>query len=223
MRRKIPLVTGGVYHIFSKSIAGFKVFNGEEDFLRMLYGLIFFRNARFGQGLSWLVRNDPERIAGNDFVGYGPIRVQLIAYCLMRTHFHLLLRQQEDEGISVFMSHLLNSYARYFNLKYKRKGHLWSAAFQNVPVETDEQALHLTRYIHLNPVTAHLVDKPEDWPFSSYSEYTRDPDQDKDVCDREHFPILSPSQYAKFVLDRVEYQRALASHKHLFLEDPAIS
>ena len=78
--------------------------------------------------------------------------VEIIAYCFMPTHIHLILRQLKKDGISIFMGKILNSYTRYFNLKNKRKGPLWESKFKNVEVVTDEQLLHLTRYIHLNNI-----------------------------------------------------------------------
>ncbi len=222
MRRKIPLVTGNTYHVCAKSIAGFKIFNAEADYLRMLSGIRFFRTRRPGQSLSWLLRNDPGRIAQLDTEAVGSRRVQLIAYCIMSTHFHLLLRQKEDGGISAYLSHLQNSYARYFNIKHRRKGHLWEAAFKNVQVETDEQALHTARYIHLNPVTASLCAEPGEWKFSSWLEYLGKACASDRLCEFDHFPVLSPSKYEKFVADRIDYQRMLAQYKQLHLEDPVI-
>jgi putative transposase len=221
MRRKVPLVTGEVYHIFSKSIADFKIFNSIDDCQRMLDGIRFFRSRRPGQALSWLLRNDPTRIEEEDVDRLTPRRVQLIAYCIMQTHFHLLLRQKEDDGISVFMGELLNSYARYFNLRHKRKGPLWEGVFKGVHIESDEHALHETRYIHLNPVTAYLVDSPADWKFSSYAEYVGGTGPEHSICEREHFPKLPVSQYVKFVEDRIDHQRMLAKYKHLILENPS--
>jgi len=215
------LVTGETYHIFSKSIAGFKIFGSDENGLRLLNGIRFFRSRVPGQALSWLLKNDPGRVAKVDRIGGGSRRVQLIAYCIMQTHFHLLLRQKTEDGISVFMGQLLNSYTRYFNLKHKRKGPLWEGTFQSVHVETDEQALHLTRYIHLNPVTAYLVNAPGEWKFSSYSEYVGSLNPGEALCEREHFQNLPADQYVKFVADRIDHQRRLAQHKDLILEDPS--
>jgi len=222
MRRKIPLVTGEVYHIFSKSIAGFRIFNSEADFLRLLSGIRFFRARKPGRALSCLLRDDPERIVEEDRADAGSRRIQLIAYCIMQTHFHLLLRQNERNGISDFMSLLQNSYTRYFNLKYRRKGPLWESAFKNVTIESDEQALHVTRYIHLNPATAYLVDKAADWKFSSYLEYLGETGHEKSICEWAHFPILPPRQYEKFVNDRIHHQRMLDQYKHLALEDSSV-
>ncbi|MFH1855789.1 MAG: transposase [Candidatus Omnitrophota bacterium] len=86
------IITGHVYHVFSKSIANFKIFNNEADYSRIV--------------------EDKEKA------------IEIIAYCLMPTHLHLMLKQLKDNAISDFMRKLLNSYSRYFNVKYKRKGTL---------------------------------------------------------------------------------------------------
>ena len=144
--------------------------------------------------------------------------VEIIAYCFMPTHIHLVLRQMKKDGISIFMSKILNSYTRYFNLKNKRKGPLWESRFKNVEVGTDEQLLHLTRYIHLNPVTANLVEDPSDWSFSSYKEYLGEKQLEENICNYSRLLDIVPQDYKKFVSSRKEYQRELAGLKELFLD-----
>jgi len=100
--------------------------------------------------------------------------VKIISYCIMPTHYHLLLEQVKDGGTEKFISKILNSYAKYFNLRHKRSGPLWSSRFKSVGVDDNEQLLHLTRYIHLNPTSAGYVSMPEDWQYSSYVEYISD-------------------------------------------------
>ena len=144
--------------------------------------------------------------------------VQIVAYCIMPTHLHLILKQLKEDGIANFMRKVLNSYSHYFNIKHKRKGPLWEARFKNVLVRTDEQLLHLTRYIHLNPVTAYLVDKPEDWLFSSYKEYVSNVVDEERICKYNNILDIEPDSYKKFVEDRILYQRDLAKIKELILE-----
>ena len=145
--------------------------------------------------------------------------VEIIAYCFMPTHVHLVLKQMKNDGISIFMGKVLNSYTRYFNLKNKRKGPLWESKFKNVEVETDEQLLHLTRYLHLNPVTAHLVEDPHEWSFSSYKEYLGEKQADETICNYSGLLHVVPEDYKEFVSSRKEYQRELAGLKELFLEN----
>ncbi|MCP4652914.1 MAG: transposase [Candidatus Omnitrophica bacterium] len=145
--------------------------------------------------------------------------VEIISYCIMPTHFHLVLTQMKDGGISIFVNNLLNSYTRYFNTKLKRKGPLWESRFKSVFVGTDEQLLHLTRYIHLNPVTAYLVDQPEDWGFSSYNEYVGNALSENKICEYDNVLDITPSSYGDFVKDRISYQRSLGWIKNVALEE----
>ena len=144
--------------------------------------------------------------------------VDIVAYSLMPTHIHFILKQLDDAGISRFMSNLLNSYTRYFNLTHGRKGPLWQGRFMSILVERDSQLLHLTRYVHLNPTTAGIVNRPEDWSYSSYREYLKTIPPEEQMCAYADLIDLSPQDYRKFVEDRISYQKELAVIKHLTLE-----
>ena len=135
----------------------------------------------------------------------------------MPTHIHLLMQQLEDNGISKFMNLLLKSYSKYFNEKYNRKGPLWEGRFKNVLVETNEQFLHLTRYIHLNPVTADLVNAPEEWKYSSYLEYLALIDKNKMICNFNSYLDMEATSYKKFVKDGISYEKVLAKIKNSIL------
>jgi putative transposase len=145
--------------------------------------------------------------------------VRIIAYCIMPTHIHIILQQLEEGGISKYMSRVLNSYTRYFNTGHGRNGPLWSGRFKSVLVSEDEQLLHLTRYIHLNPTSADMVKKPEQWGFSSYNEYLQELGVDEKICDFDGLFDLSPKEYAKFVNDRKDYQKQLSIIKSLMIDN----
>jgi putative transposase len=224
MRRKEKLEAGEIYHIFNKSIAEFKIFNNEGDFLRSKEMLKYYQVDGIRTSFSQFVILEEVKKNGfkNCFKSASQRKeeiVQIIAYCIMPTHVHLILKQLKENGISSFMGNILNSYTRYFNVRHKRKGPLWEGRFQNVLVKTDEQLLHLTRYIHLNPVTAFLVDKPEQWPWSSYDEYLSKIDDEDRLCDYEGILDVKPSSYKEFVEERIAYQRDLAKIKDLLLEN----
>jgi putative transposase len=216
--RKYPLIEGRVYHTFTKSIAGFEVFRSELDYQRMSRMLNYYK-----------VENPPVRFSifsdiknkEGFYQRHSDVQnnlVEIIAYCFMPTHIHLILRQLKKDGISIFMGKVLNSYTRYFNLKNKRKGPLWESKFKNVEVGTDEHLLHLTRYLHLNPVTANLVEDPQDWSFSSYREFLGEKQSEHYICNYAHLLNIVPKDYKEFVSSRKEYQRELAGLKELFLE-----
>lgn len=92
------------------------------------------------------------------------------AYCLMTNHYHLLLETPEG-NLSQIMRHINGAYTTYFNVKRKRVGHLFQGRFKAILVEADAYAAELSRYIHLNPVRAWIVKRPEDYPWSSYRSY----------------------------------------------------
>ena len=135
----------------------------------------------------------------------------------MPNHFHLCVRQEKENGIHLFMKKILNSYSHYFRLKYKGKGPLFESMFKAVHIETEEQLIHLTRYIHLNPVSSNLVKKPEDYSYSSYNLYFSHPSSIYDFS-----TVLSKfkklNQYKDFVEDRIDYQKELERIKHLMFK-----
>jgi len=92
------------------------------------------------------------------------------AYCLMSNHYHLLLETPAG-NLSKIMQHINGAYTNYFNVKRKRSGHLFQGRYKAIVIEADEYAQQLSRYIHLNPVRSNMVAKPEEYRWSSYSEY----------------------------------------------------
>lgn len=96
---------------------------------------------------------------------------EIHAYCFMSNHVHLLLKEKQVGDISVIMKRLLTKYAMHFNRKYERCGALISSRYKSVPVEADQYFIPLLCYIHQNPVRAGVVDKLEEYRYSSYTEY----------------------------------------------------
>ena len=144
--------------------------------------------------------------------------VDIVAYCLMPTHMHFILKQLKEGGISRFMANVQNSYSRYFNLKYDRNGPLWGGRFKNVLIDSQEYFSHLTCYIHLNPVSAGLTKRPEDWEFSSYREYCGRISSEEAICSHDQLLDMDHLEYQRFVEARIEDQRELGEIKHLLLE-----
>ena len=215
--RKEPLVTGYLYHICTKSIAGYKIFRSDKDYLRMLEMMKYYTYEAPPMKFSTYYKLDKGRQHEiyQELLNKGRI-VEILAYCIMPTHIHLILSQLKEDGISLYMKNLLNSYTRYFNTKTKRKGPLWQGRFKSVLIKTDEQLLHLTRYIHLNPTSEDLVERPEDWPYSSYNEYLRN--SEEPLCSFSKYLDIEPKTYREFVESRKDYQKRLSEIKHLLLE-----
>ncbi|MCF7845194.1 MAG: transposase [Candidatus Pacebacteria bacterium] len=222
MKRKDPLVTGNVYHILNKSIAGYNIFPSDNDYELFIKMIRFFSVDEDLPKFSRLLpQAESERKSFEQFLDEktnNNFLIQIIAYTVMPTHFHLVVKQLKDEGISKFSGNILGSYSRIFNARHKRRGPLWESRFKNVPVTTDEQLIHLTRYTHLNARTAGLVEKPEHWKYSSYKEYIEPEKISYPICKFDDLFDINPSEYRKFVEDQKDYQRELARIKKITLE-----
>ena len=96
--------------------------------------------------------------------------INLISYCLMSNHVHLQI-ETVDNSPGLFMKMLNMKYAIFFNKKYNFVGHLFQGRYRSELIETDAQLLQTSKYIHLNPVRANMVEKPEQYAWSSYREY----------------------------------------------------
>lgn len=216
--RKHELIVGQTYHVFSRSIAGYVIFNNDEEYSRMRDIMLYYikerPRLRFSEFLDLSMEYQAElKLVDEQSVDL----VDIIAFCIMPTHFHLILKQREPDGISRYFKNILNSYTRYFNTKHNRKGPLWETRFKSVPIKDDVYLLHLTRYIHLNPVSLSLVENPSDWKYSSYTEYLGQSGRATKVCNYEGLLDIIPKRYKEFVEDKMAFQRNLQQIKgHLF-------
>ncbi|MEK7569136.1 MAG: transposase [Patescibacteria group bacterium] len=145
MNRKFDFSIGEFYHIYNRGTEKRRIFLDKSDYRRfekLLYlcnseNGVVFRDIPIGEAY--------EHDRGDTIVDVG-------AYCLMPNHFHLLLHEKIEGGISLFMQKVLTAYSTYFNKKYGRTGSLFEGVFKAVHVDTDEYLRYLFSYIHLNPV-----------------------------------------------------------------------
>lgn len=134
--------------------------------------------------------------------------------------FSFFTQAKKEDGIKKFISQISNSYAKYFNTKQERSGHLFEGQFRSVFIEDDEQLIHVSRYIHLNPLLGSLVndDGLGSYPYSSYSNYISESKDGitlpKSVLDQ----FNSKDAYKKFVFDHVGYAKKLHELKHKFID-----
>src|SRR5271155_61833 len=94
-----------------------------------------------------------------------PMRV--LAYCVMRNHFHLVVWPKEDGELSRWLHWLLNANVRRYHQHYHSSGHLWQGRSKTFPIEADDHLLTVLRYVESNPLRARLVRRAEKWPWSS--------------------------------------------------------
>jgi len=151
--RKIEV--GKVYHIINRGVEKRQIYLKNQDYSRFILGLEFF-NARESIDLWDLVAtkggSDPplDRIEQQRQKNRNLI-VELLAFTLMPNHFHLILREVVEGGISLFMGKM-GGYAGYFNKQYERTGSLFQSRYKVVPITTDEQLRVVFSYVHTNPV-----------------------------------------------------------------------
>ena len=127
---------------------------------------------------------------------------EIISYCLMTNHVHLQV-QTKDRHIKYLMMRVNRFYAKYFNNKYQYVGHLFQGRYGSELIEEDSYVLETSRYIHLNPVRAKMVEKPENYEWSSYSMYIgNDKEIEKFVCSNRilsYFKNKNRELYKKYI------------------------
>ena len=213
------LATEELYHIFNRGVEHRQIFLCKNNYKRAIETIKFYQynpKLKFADFKN-LTIGQREKILQE--IHKLPKIVEIICYCLMPNHFHFLIKQLTDNGISIFISKFTNSYTKYFNTGNNRDGSLLGGTFKSVWVETQEQLLHLSRYIHLNPTTSYLVkaENLEDYQWSSFNEFMGLPG----FCQKEIIlsEFKSPQKYKEFVLDQADYARTLENIKHKFLEE----
>jgi len=155
-------VKDGHYHLYNRGVEKRKIFLDDDDYRVFLFLLKLYLSPK-----DSLKGSDPKPAYYSKKNLHG--QIELIAYCLMPNHFHLLVKQSVKEGITDLMRCVNTSYAGYFNRKYDRVGSLFQGKFKAVLVDTDEYLLHLSRYIHLNP--SGLIPDLSKYEYSSFLDY----------------------------------------------------
>jgi len=168
MPRREPLETGTYYHIYNRSPHNIKIFNDKQCAIEFERALLYY--IQINPPTKFSVR-DKNKKAKDDF---SQLLVTISAYCIMPTHFHILLRQDIDSGISIYLQRLQLSFSHYFNRLHNSHGSLFQGRFKAKEVSIHASRLYLSRYIHLNPIVANLTNNLAHYPHSSYKHYAHD-------------------------------------------------
>lgn len=218
--RKFPLIPGEMYHVFNRSVARQPVFINRWDFERAINLIDYYRYFRPPLRFSHFNRLP---IAQKDMYlsklsEKYKSHITIFAFCLMSNHFHFLLREEQEGGISTFMRNFQNSYGKYFNTKYDRSGAVFQSMFKAIHIETEEQLIHVARYIHLNPYTAQLIrqiTQLDKYRWSSFPYYCHG-HENSFVNTTYMIQLFSSLQaFQQFTYDQAHYQRQLNRIKHL--------
>lgn len=219
--RKTIFATNEVYHVYNRGVEKRPIFLQKRDYDRFLSLLEYYRFTNCPIKFSYFKLQTAEgkqRILTN-LNRESKKLVDILAFCLMPNHFHLLLKQLNENGISKFMAKITNGFSHYFNTKYDRTGHLFQGNFGAIYIASDEQYMHVSRYIHLNPVVSYLV-KPEELETYAYSSYISYITDNKSFCNPTNILgfFKNIEAYKKFVLDHADYALKLKDTKHLFID-----
>lgn len=213
--RQLIFANNEIYHIYNKSVNNEEIFRTKSclkrglalmDFYRFPTEISFSHFLRLSQDLRLSLKEQYE--------AKHPL-VNILAFSFMPNHFHMELQQLETDGISRFVSIWQNSFAKFFNEKHNRNGPLFLEMFKAKRIETREELIHISRYIHLNPVSSFLIDIKEltFYPFTSFPSYIgtiKYPFVKTSIILNE---FKSVDHYKKFVFDQADYQRSLEKIK----------
>ncbi len=207
--RKVNLVSGEYYHVYNRGNSKQKIFHDSEDYFRFM-SLLYACNSVNGFRIFGLNKEQ----SPYDFERRKRI-VSIGAFCLMPNHFHILITQAEERGISKFMQKLSTAYSMYYNRKYKRTGGLFEGKFKSGYAKDDRYLKYLFSYIHLNPVKLIQKDWKEigiknkkgilrhlqNYQYSSYLDYLETKRIQKEILNIGSFP--------KYFPDKKSFQREI--------------
>lgn len=216
MERKFQFSVDEFYHVYNRGNNKSIIFLSDSDrkrFIKLLYICntstpVVFKTIQ-GMPLDKIKRDDT--------------LVDIGAYSLMPNHFHLLLKEKEEGGISRFLEKLLTGYSMYFNKRYERTGKLFEGRSRAQHVDTDEYLKYLFAYIHLNPikiidpewrdngVTDHTKAKEylAEYGFSSYLDYISDRKREEGlILNKQAFPeyFVASKDFEEFIKEWLNYQ-----------------
>lgn len=242
-RRKEQLITNEIYHVVVRALDDNLIFKDINDYFRGIFCLYEFNNLK-PVNISIRRRNRVVEKKKEKMIdlGYRTVSVderekmiEILALCFMPNHVHLLIKQIENGGISKFMQKVGGGYSKYFNKKYKRKGHVFQDAFKSIHIEDDNQFMATTSYIFTNPIALiepgwkelgirnHSAEEVlkflEDYKWSSY----------QDCIGIKNFPSVTQRDFLletmggveglkEVVKDWIEHKKDVAKYVNLFLE-----
>jgi putative transposase len=154
MQRDMPFEDGEIYHIYNRGTNKMDIFERNQDHARFMQ-LLYICNQKTSVHLGNITKQERGLASFYELKRDSPL-VSILAYCLMPNHFHLVIRQEVDGGVSQFMQKLATGYSMYFNRSRERTGTLFQGKFKSKHVGDDQYLHHIFSYVHLNPAELHF-------------------------------------------------------------------
>jgi len=236
--RKEQFANGRIYHIILRGLDDNLIFKDINDYYRGIFSIYEFNNANpIEIRKRRLARKTEKKKAGGDpmsaVIDKRDRFVDVLCFCFMPNHIHLLMKQIKDDGITKFMRKVGAGYGRYFNKKYERRGYVFQNRFRSIHIEDDNQLRIIFNYIHVNPIsliepgwkengikdTKKSADFLREYKWSSY----------KDYVDEVNFPSVTERNFiAEFlggingcdlsIKDWIDYKKTFDENKDILLE-----
>lgn len=238
--RKEKFANGEIYHIILRGLGDDLIFKDSNDYYRGIFSVYEFNNSkpvsikyrretrnRFKKAIR---ERDSDNLVEED---NRDKLVEILVFCFMPNHIHLLVRQLKDNGITKFMRKVGAGYAGYLNRKYQRKGYVFQNRFRSIHIENDNQLRIIFNYIHVNPISLiepgwkekgiknsdKILNFLEEYKWSSYQDY----------IGKENFPSVTNRDFMSEFLggnngcklaieDWVKYKEELIKSQNILLE-----
>jgi len=212
--RRDPFITGEYYHIYNRGVEKRKIFLCNKDYFRFLESMKEFNNAK--PVYSLFLHRELKRRGALDVQRLKEL-VEIVCYCLNPNHFHFILKQTVENGISEYMKRIGGGYTKYFNHHNQRSGFLFQGRFKSVHIKTNAQLLYLSAYVNKNRYI-HGYGDDLDWPFSSFQEYTGK--RNNGICNRNEIrnQFKSKSEYREFIQENALYMKEKKEDEKYLLE-----
>lgn len=182
------------YHAYNRGYNKQKIFRDSQDCKTFLYLFKKYLDPEFREK-KYTPKGEEYFVEANHVYN----EVELVTYCLMPNHFHLLLYQKTLKGMPKLLTRLTSNYSTYFNQKYQTEGSPFQGTYKAVTVKSEEQLIHLSRYIHINPSELVGAQPLETYAYSSYPSYL----SGKTLAWLKPAPVLNsferPGSYKEFV------------------------
>ncbi len=168
---RIKPATGEIYHIYNRGVEKRNIFLNDDDRLRFIHDVFEFNDKNPAINFGYYFRKKGSIEVGLPKIEREPrkLLVDILAFCLMPNHFHFVIKQRKENGVTEFMRKLGTGYTNYFNKKYSRVGPLLQGKYKIIRINQDSHFIHLPYYIHLNPLD---IDFPE-WRERELKDYNK--------------------------------------------------
>ena len=231
--KRPPLVNDEIYHVVLRGVGDNLIFKDVDDYYRGIFSLFEFNTSNPVEIGIRRRKRKIQKMKKEQFSDARDKLVDVLQFCFMPNHMHLLLKQVKDSGITDFMRKFGTGFATYFNKKYQRKGHLFQGRFFAVHIKSDEQLKTVFVYIHANPISLvepnwkeKGIENPrkvikflEEYKWSSYQDYLGESNFPS-VTERDFLLDVTggANECKRFIDDWVEQKRELRYWREVGIE-----